>query len=350
VANRYANLVGANKIKDEWQKINAGFDAVQEDIDNLPVGLYRNAIINGNFDVWQRGTSFSTPNSFTADRWRFSRTGPGTTTISRSTDVPDGKSVYSLRFSGDYAPGDLQDIIYYMEGKDAAKFAGQQVTISLKQKGAVSAGSTSLQIYVMYATAPDNFVNIHQVGVSSPYSASGNFTEVVYTLTLPAVSGGYPISNGLAIIITHGGTTGTLTGNISQVQFCTGDVALPFQPRSFAEELALCQRYYEKSYDLNTVPGTATDTGCIRGSTEDSTPGGVHYHTVLFKVRKRAVPTVTVYGTDGTPNTVNDDTADRVLGIGSFSIPSEAGFSMNYALQGATSQRRNFHYVADAEL
>ena len=33
MANRYANLVGSNKIKDEWTKINAGFDAVQADMD-----------------------------------------------------------------------------------------------------------------------------------------------------------------------------------------------------------------------------------------------------------------------------------------------------------------------------
>jgi len=33
LANRYANLVGSNKIKDEWQKINQGFDAVEADMD-----------------------------------------------------------------------------------------------------------------------------------------------------------------------------------------------------------------------------------------------------------------------------------------------------------------------------
>lgn len=33
MANRYANLVGSNKIKDEWQKINTGFDLVQADMD-----------------------------------------------------------------------------------------------------------------------------------------------------------------------------------------------------------------------------------------------------------------------------------------------------------------------------
>ena len=44
--NRYANLVGANKIKDEWQKINAGFDAVQSEMDGK-VGLANTETITG---------------------------------------------------------------------------------------------------------------------------------------------------------------------------------------------------------------------------------------------------------------------------------------------------------------
>jgi len=39
MANRYANLVGSNKIKDEWQKINDGFDKVQQDVDQLQADL-----------------------------------------------------------------------------------------------------------------------------------------------------------------------------------------------------------------------------------------------------------------------------------------------------------------------
>jgi len=39
MANRYANLVGANKIKDEYAKINTGFDAVQADVDAVNAEL-----------------------------------------------------------------------------------------------------------------------------------------------------------------------------------------------------------------------------------------------------------------------------------------------------------------------
>jgi len=317
-------------------------------LDTPSMGLYRNAIINGNFDVWQRGTSFTTSNGYTADRWAFARTGSAFTTVSRSTDVPDGKSTYSLRFSGDYAPGEVQEFKYYMEGKDAAKFAGQQVTIAFQHKESVSAGNTTPQIFVAYATAPDNFASIHQVGTSGPLSASANYTKVSYTLTLPAVSGGHSIANGLVIIIRHtqGGTTGTLTGNLSQVQLCTGDVALPFQPRSFAEELALCQRYYEKSYEYATPPGTTdVNKGYIGIDLGTDTTGKIDV-PVRFSVSKRIAPTVILYDPIGNANAVFR---------GSYNKPAEAVDIGDTGFVARTTDPTSasgiyFHWTADAEL
>jgi hypothetical protein len=60
----------------------------------------RNKIINGNFDVWQRGTSFSAL-GYGADRWRSYYTGGTTTVYSQQsftlgqTDVPDNPEFYA---------------------------------------------------------------------------------------------------------------------------------------------------------------------------------------------------------------------------------------------------------------
>jgi hypothetical protein len=335
VANRYANLVGANKIKDEWQKINAGFDAVQEDIDNLPVGLYRNAIINGNFDVWQRGTSFTKPNfAYTADRWKVTNIVDDKVLVFRSPDAPNKQSLYSLRVeatesnSGAGASTDISQSIEHYQ-----LFRGKTVTFS----------------GYVYCDPGASFVpNIYDGIANTP---GETYTAAAWT----KFSVTKPIGESATMLIPYGRflRSGLSPGKgiyLAQLQLTVSDTALPFQPRSFAEELALCQRYYEKSYNIDTPPGATTDTGVIYGKTEDGAPGSAHVDTVQFRVRKRSTPTVIIYGTGGTPNAVNDETADRSIGAGSFAMPSETGFLMNYTLQNATSGRRWFHYIADAEL
>jgi len=56
-----------------------------------PLAGFRNRIINGNFDIWQRGTSFSVTaaNTYTADRWLVFFDGTGATrTISQQSFTP----------------------------------------------------------------------------------------------------------------------------------------------------------------------------------------------------------------------------------------------------------------------
>jgi len=327
-------------------------------LDTPSMGLYRNAIINGGFDIWQRGTSFSNPayNSYFADRWKHNGDGTlGTLTVTRQeftpgqTDVP-GNPRYYLRYAQTVAGTGQTYRNFQQLIENAALFAGQTVTVSFYAK-AVSPVVISLRFFRNFGTG----------GSPSPIEAASNYANFVLTtawqkftatLQISSVSGkmfgtnkddslmmvfGFPINSAYTI-------------DIAQVQLCAGDVALPFQPRSFAEELMLCQRYYEKSYNIDTPPGTATDTGSIYGETENGAPEAPHLDTIKFGVRKRSTPTVIIYGTGGTPNAVNDETADRSIGAGNFAMPSEMGFRMNYTLQNATSGRRWFHYIADAEL
>jgi hypothetical protein len=141
---------------------------------------------------------------------------------------------------------------------------------------------------------------------------------------------------------------GTGTTDIAQLQVNSGDTSLPFQPKSFAEEFALCQRYYEKSYDDDVVPGSATANGSIwwtsRGAdTMDQT-------NIRFKVNKRVSPTMTIYSTGtGAIGKAKD-------GIALVDIPivtgntGKTGSEVAAATNTVSGHYYSFHYAADAEL
>jgi hypothetical protein len=99
---------------------------------------------------------------------------------------------------------------------------------------------------------------------------------------------------------------------ITGVQLEPGTVATPFERRSYGAELALCQRYYAKTYDTGTVPGTATSAGAITTNVNGTwayAPSG----TWCFPVAMRAQPTVTLYSTQNA-NTTGVSSADATDG------------------------------------
>jgi hypothetical protein len=102
--------------------------------------------------------------------------------------------------------------------------------------------------------------------------------------------------------------TSSATFYITGVQLEPGTVATPFERRSFGAELALCQRYFAKTYDTGTVPGTVTSAGAISTNVNGAwvyAPSG----TWCFPVAMRTQPTITLYST-ANANTTGVSTAD----------------------------------------
>jgi hypothetical protein len=112
-----------------------------------------------------------------------------------------------------------------------------------------------------------------------------------------------------------------------------------------------CQRYYQKSYDLGTAPGTATDSGAgWNGTSGDS--GGNAAFIPPFKTTMRAAPTVTGYARDGTSGegsyfrngaSGNGTLAAHMYGQNSVSIYVGTGSAWSTSTIAA-------HYVLSAEL
>ena len=109
-------------------------------ISNL--SLPDNAVINGNFNIWQRGTSFAAiaSNTFFTDRFRYDKGGTMVHTITRETDVPtvaqsNQKSNYSMKIDcttaqGSIGASDKTHIHQTIEGYNFVPFVGKTATLS----------------------------------------------------------------------------------------------------------------------------------------------------------------------------------------------------------------------------
>jgi len=276
----------------------------------------RNLIINGAMQVAQRGTSSAglgaAAGYFTVDRWSMGLNGTtaGRYTMSQSTDAPAGfsKSMKLDVTTADtsIAADELVGFLQRIEGQNIQRLS----------KGTPDAKTAVFSFYAK--GTPKTFIVEFQDDNSRRFSRT--FTTTTswqrFEIDVPADTTGEiddDNTTGLTIIFWfHAGsdyTSGTLqttwggttTANravgceslfsstdnellITGVQLEIGDVATPFEHRSFGDELARCQRYYEYiQYDIGAVAGSSS--------------GRNTRFPYRLAVDKRSSPTVTISST-----------------------------------------------------
>jgi hypothetical protein len=284
-------------------------------INNGPTSGFKNAIINGNFDFWQRRTSqtLSTTSDvsyYVADRWLnyFNGTG-GVRTISRQTftngqtQVP-GNPAYFFRFSQSTAPTGCTFNAITQRIESVRTFAGQQVTFSFWAKAGSAVTLPEVSIGQDFGTggspSPQTFAIFSNISISTTW------TKYTFTATLPSISGKTLGTDGNHHISVNWfcPTSSTFTLDIAQVQLERGPIATDFEQRPIGTELALCQRYYY------AVPGTnkgvCLGTFGYRPLATGAT--GNYGRNFYFPVTMRAAPLVTIsqFGWHPT-NTVNTE-------------------------------------------
>ena len=238
-------------------------------INNGPLAGMRNAIINGNFDIWQRGTSQTAAGYGSADRYASNRVGT-TCTMSRQafilgqTDVP-GEPTYFCRMAVTSVAGAGNLSLLEQKIESVRTFAGQQVTVSFWAK-ADAAKPISAELVESFGSGGSPSSGVDALGVSK-VTLSTSWQKITTTVTLPSISGKTLGSdNNDAIVLriwfdagsTYNALTDTLgqqsgTFDIAQVQVEPGPVATPFERRPIGTELALCQRYFQILNPANSI-------------------------------------------------------------------------------------------------
>jgi hypothetical protein len=242
-------------------KIDAGLDQVQvANLNGGPLAGFRNRIINGNFDIWQRGTSF-TGNEYGADRWGHFSVGT-THTVTRQpftlgqTAVP-GEPTYFCRTVVSSVAGAGNYAVLAQRIENVRTFAGQQVTVSFWAK-VNATKNIAVELFQQFGTGGSPSADVTAIGTTKA-SIGTSWQKVTVTATVPSISGktlGTDGNDCLALNIwfdagsdfnartdSLGQQSGTF--EIAQVQIEPGPVATPFEQRPIGTELALCQRYFE---------------------------------------------------------------------------------------------------------
>jgi hypothetical protein len=319
----------------------------------------RNRIINGDMRIDQRNAGASitpTNGQYATDRWKMYVSQSSKLTAQQSTTAPAGftnsllitsSSAYSI------GSGDLFAIAQMIEGVNTydlgfGSASAKTVTVSFWVRSSLTGtfgGSLTNSAYdrsypFTYTISSAN--TWEQKSVTIAGDTSGTWLtntsagiRVWFSLGVGSTYSGtagswaateYESATGATSVVGTNGATWYITG----VQLEVGSVATEFERRPYGTELALCQRYYEKSFESETAPSTSA----VNNSGNVATSNHAYHYPVnptrnfsvctAFKVTKRSAPTVVTYSQSATGAIVG-----HVFGSGYTSL----SFSINAAGQ-----------------
>jgi hypothetical protein len=356
---------------------------------SLDFGL-RNRIINGAMMIDQRNSGNTISGSgYSVDRWIVGVDTDGTYTVKQDSSANTVAGfTNSLKFTTTSADASLSAAQYatvgqYIEGVNIYDLAW----------GTASAKAITLSFWVRSSLTGSFGGSIanNAVDRSYPFSytiVAANTWEQKF-ITIPGdQSGTWLTTNSVGLRLwftlgngsTYSGTANTWAGAqyfgptgstsvigtlnatwyLTGVQLEEGSQATPFEFRPYSKELMMCQRYYQRSYDLGVATGTVV-AGPVSGSWQYNQPSffigtgnyGMNCGTP-FPVLMRTIPTITVYspssGTAGsiTPWNGSDYTLISSGGFVNASTSRITGGGYNNATTSGLIY--GFQWTASAEL
>ena len=225
----------------------------------------RNLLINGGFDVWQRGTTFTTPSApyCAADRWNIYRASSSITTTTRQSftlgqqEVP-GNPKYFMRVDNTPdADGTWIEIVQHVE--DVTQFSDKWVTLSfwMRSNKPQENNEDYWGFYYNFGTGGSPSGSM-LAGITPHFDIYTQWSYYEFPVYLPDIQNktlgtdGVNTSSMKIHLLRQSAVDADTYYDIANVQLEFGRGATPFEKRSYGEELALCQRYYHLYLDSDT--------------------------------------------------------------------------------------------------
>lgn len=308
-----------------------------------------NLIINGNFDIWQRGVSQTTSGYGSDDRWM--NLAEGSTAIHSRQTLPLGiaeipGAIYFSRTIVNSVTGANNRCFKFQRVENGERMvAGKKVTVSFWAK-ADSNKHMSIEICMggVLANTPNKKIKLSTEW--HKYTFTVDFTSWVirpiHNANTSALSVGFWFDAGSG----HNSRTDNLghqsgTFDIAQVKLEIGDRATPFVPQHIAEELALCQRYYETGIHTGLFLPFWGQSRFLSG--------------YPYKVQKRITPAVSIQGLFGTINSVTGvgssiDIPQRIFSLWQSNAGGFSALDFGAITTINTDNSYQYRFMADAEI
>ena len=240
-------------------------DILASDVVSLKSGR-KNLIINGGFDVWQRGTTSSggVAGTFTADRWAH---WAGDLAVSKQFDTTYGNFVR--------VRGNTTSPAYFTHRVELPElYQNKTITLSFFAKASTNI-AVNQKVRVAHAGGD------YDRDTVASFALTTSWQKFSYTIDVNGGAYSYNSSSYLEFQVISNVNMNAVDIDIAQVQAELGSVATDFEHRSYGEELALCQRYY---YSEDFTP---YNVGFAFNTTQ------ITVNAIKFPVAMRVVPTIT---------------------------------------------------------
>lgn len=320
-----------------------------------PVSGFKNKIINGNFDVWQRYTSRPENGYWTDDRWYNYHIG-STKNHSRETFTPGqtvipGHPIYFSRTVVTSVAGNGYGVAKLQRIEDVRTLSGGPAVLQFWAK-ADGNKKLGLAFHQNFGTGGSPLVTF---GVQS-VNLTSSWQRFVVKIEVPSILGkSMGVNNFFGLTFLFDAASGFIAGvdsvlvgrqsgifDIARVQLAAGIYETDFEERPLTIETQLCQRYYYTSHQPDTPWGTSPVWWSVQGLCAYPST------TVPLPVTMRSAPSVSIISSIGSEGNITRDGV-QVPGSVGVSNPNFVALRVNN-YECSRDQFLACHITCNAEL